>query len=68
MFVFAITKRTGYSKTSARKMPTKTMRNVLPMLANAAMRPIAATMMRTVRTGSRSATRFDAQILHRAGP
>ena len=31
MRVFAITKRTGYSKTNARKMPMKTIRNVSPI-------------------------------------
>ena len=37
MPVFAITNRTGYSKTSARKIPTKTIRNVSPIAANAAI-------------------------------
>ena len=52
--VFAITKRTGYSKTNARKMPTKTIRNVSPMAANAAMSPIAAATTMTVRIGRRA--------------
>ena len=54
--VFAITKRTGYSKTNARKMPTKTIRNVSPMAANAAMSPIAAATTMTVRIGRMSST------------
>ena len=33
--VFDITKRTGYSKTSARKIPMNTMRNVSPIARNA---------------------------------
>ena len=40
--VFAITKRTGYSKTSARKMPTKTIKNVSPIAAKATARPSEA--------------------------
>ena len=56
--VFAITKRTGYSNTNARKMPTKTIRNVSPIAANAAS-PIAAATRKTVRIGRRSSTRRD---------
>ncbi len=37
MWVFAITKRTGYSNTSARKMPMKTIRNMSPIERKAAM-------------------------------
>src|SRR5215207_1096106 len=55
--VFAITSRTGFSKTSARKMPRKTSRKVLPMATNAAIRPMAAAATSTVRIGSRSSTR-----------
>ena len=44
--VFAITSRTGYSKTSARKMPTKMIRNVEPIAMNAAIRPMAAATIR----------------------
>ena len=57
MRVFSITKRTGYSKTNARKMPMKTMRNVSPIAANAAMSAIAAATTMTVRIGSRSSMR-----------
>ena len=39
MRVFAITKRTGYSNTSARKIPTNTIRNVSPIAQNAASTP-----------------------------
>ena len=41
MRVFAITKRTGYSNTSPRKMPTNTIRNVSPIAQNAASTPTA---------------------------
>ena len=58
MPVFAITNRTGNSKTSARKMPTKTTRKVSPIAANAAATPIAAATTITVRIGTRSSTRF----------
>ena len=57
MFVFVITKRTGYSKTRARKMPTKTIRNVSPIAQNAARTPIAAATSRIVRMGSTNSTR-----------
>ena len=55
--VFAITKRTGYSKTSARKMPTKTIRNVLPIAMKAAKTATVAPMSNTVRIGRRSSIR-----------
>src|SRR5262245_36225265 len=55
--VFRITKRTGYSKTSARKMPTKTTRKVSPIAWNAASRRIVAVTISTVRIGSRSSMR-----------
>ncbi len=57
MFVFAITNRTGYSKTSARKMPTKTIRNVSPIAQKAARTAIAAATRRIVRTGRINSTR-----------
>ncbi len=57
MPVFAITKRTGYSNTSPRKMPTKTIRNVSPIAQKAASTPIAAATSRIVRMGSVNATR-----------
>jgi hypothetical protein len=57
MRVFDITKRTGYSKTNARKMPMKTMRNTSPMAANAAMSAIAAATSTTVRIGRMSSMR-----------
>ena len=40
--VFAITKRTGYSKTRARKIPMNTMRNVSPIARNATASPTRA--------------------------
>ena len=55
--VFAITNRSGYSKTSARKMPTKTMRNASAIVANAHMTAIAAATRRIVRNGRTSAMR-----------
>ena len=55
--VFAITSRTGYSNTSARKMPTKMIRNVSPIATNAAISPRAAATIRTVRIGSSSSMR-----------
>ena len=57
MFVFLMTKRTGYSKTSARKMPTKTIRKVSPIALKASATPAAAPTMSSVRTGTRSSTR-----------
>jgi hypothetical protein len=57
-FVFAITKRTGYSNTSARKIPTNTTRKVLPIATNAATTANAATTSRIVRIGRKSSTRF----------
>ncbi len=57
MRVRRITNRTGYSNTSARKMPMKTMRNVSPIARNAAMTPIVAASRMIVRIGSRSSTR-----------
>ena len=59
--VLSITKRTGYSKTKARKIPTKTIRNVSPMAANATMTPIAAATSRTVRMGRISSIRRDSR-------
>ena len=55
--VFAITHRTGYSNTSAPKMPTKTTRKVSPIETNAAITPIAAATTRIVRMGISSCTR-----------
>ena len=55
--VFAITHRTGYSNTSAPKMPTKTTRKVSPIETNAAITPIAAATTRIVRMGTSSCTR-----------
>ena len=52
--VFAITNRTGYSNTSPRKMPMKTIRNVSPIARNAATTPTAATTSSTVRIGRSS--------------
>ena len=49
--VFSITKRTGNSKTSPRKIPTKTIRNVSPIATNAPRTPIAAETTRIVRIG-----------------
>ena len=57
--VFAITNRTGYSNTSARKMPTKTIRNVSPIATNAASTPSVAATSSTVRIGRTSSTRRD---------
>ena len=55
--VFAITKRTGYSNTSARKIPTNTNRNVSPIAQNAASTPAVAATSNTVRIGRTSSTR-----------
>ncbi len=55
--VFAITKRTGYSKTSARKIPMKTMRKVSPIARNATAIPMTARMASSVRAGSKSSMR-----------
>ena len=55
--VFLITKRTGNSKTSPRKIPTKTIRNVSPIATNAPRTPIAAETIRIVRIGI-SSSRF----------
>ena len=51
ILVFAITSRTGYSNTSARKMPMKTIRNVSPIARNAAINATAAATTNTVRIG-----------------
>ena len=59
MCVFAITNRTGNSNTRARKIPTKTIRNVSPIAANAAPMPMAAATTRIVRIGRTSSTRFE---------
>ena len=55
--VLAITKRTGYSNTSARKIPTNTNRNVSPIAQNAASTPAVAATSKTVRIGRTSSTR-----------
>ena len=55
--VFAMTKRTGYSKTSPRKMPMKTMRKVSPMARNAITTPTAAATISTMRMGMRISVR-----------
>ena len=55
--VFAITNRTGYSNTSARKIPMKTTRNVSPIARNAATSPTAATTSRIVLIGKTTSTR-----------
>ena len=55
--VWAVTKRTGYSKTSPRKMPTKTMRKVSPMARNAIPTPTAAATSSTTRMGMRISVR-----------
>ena len=55
--VLAITKRRGYSKTSARKIPTKTIRNASAIVAKAHMSAIAPATSRIVRSGTTTATR-----------
>ena len=55
--VFAITHRTGYSNTSARKIPMKTIRKVSPIAHNAASTPAAPATSSTVRIGRTSSTR-----------
>ena len=55
--VLLITKRTGYSKTSPRKIPMNTTRKVSPITEKATARPSAASAMSTVRIGRRSSTR-----------
>ena len=55
--VLTITKRTGYSNTSARKIPTNTKRNVSPIAQNAASTPAVAATSNTVRIGRTSSTR-----------
>ena len=57
--VLAIRYRTGYSNTSARKIPTKTIRKVSPIAANAASTPSVAATNSTVRIGRNSSTRRD---------
>ena len=59
IFVFDIRYRTGYSNTSARKIPMNTIRKVSPIAANAASTPSAAATSSTVRIGRISSTRFD---------
>ena len=66
ILVFAITKRTGYSKTSARKMPTNTMRKVSPIARNATASPATARTASNVRAGRRSSTRRASRSLHGA--
>jgi hypothetical protein len=61
--VFLITKRTGNSKTSPRKIPTKTIRNVLPIATKAPRIPIAAETIRIVRIGMIS-SRFAGLLGH----
>jgi hypothetical protein len=55
--VFAITYRTGYSNTSARKIPTKMIKKVSPIAQNAASTPAAAATRSTVRIGRSTSTR-----------
>ena len=55
MFVFAITHRSGASNTSARKIPTKTTRNVSPIAQNAPIRAMVAATSNTVRIGRSNA-------------
>ncbi len=56
-FVFLIKNRTGYSNTSARKIPTNTIRKVSPIAANAASTPSVAATNSTVRIGRINSTR-----------
>src|SRR5262245_30411802 len=55
--VLLITNLSGYSNTSPRKMPTKTIRNVSPIARNAATSATVATMRITVRIGMNRSTR-----------
>ena len=66
--VLAMTKRRGYSKTSARKIPTKTMRNASAIVAKAHMTAMAAAMSRIVRSGSTTATREGGVVSIRTKP
>ena len=60
--VFAITTRTGYSNTSARKIPTNTIKNVSPISQKAATTPTEATTSKTVRIGRSNSTRDASRI------
>ena len=61
MFVLRITKRTGNSKTSPRKIPMKTIRNVLPIAMKAPMTAIAPKTISSVLIGISSSTRFESR-------
>jgi hypothetical protein len=57
IFVFLIRNRTGYSNTSARKIPMNTIRKVSPIATNAASTPSVPATSSTVRIGRISSTR-----------